>query len=197
MIDAVRLSNVAAGIVVGKLGTATVSAPELESAIHSGHRHARWGICDTAEIAAVVKEAKGRGETVVMTNGCFDILHPGHVDYLERARALGDLLIVAVNDDASVARLKGPTRPLTPVQSRMRMLSALASVDWVFPFSEDTPERIISELLPNVLVKGGDYKVDAIAGAAAVLEAGGRVEVLPFLEGHSTTGLIQKIQRQT
>ncbi len=197
MVDAVRLSNVAAGIVVGKLGTATVSADELQVAIHSGHRHAHWGICSQDEIKAIVKEAKARKETVVMTNGCFDILHPGHVDYLERARALGDLLIVAVNDDGSVAQLKGPNRPLNAVHSRMRMLSALACVDWVITFSEDTPERIISEILPNVLVKGGDYKVEQIAGAPAVLAAGGHVKVLPFLEGHSTTGLIEKIQRQT
>jgi len=197
MVDAVRLSNAAAGIVVGKLGTATVSANELQAAIHSGHRHAHWGICSQDEIKAVVREAKARNETVVMTNGCFDILHPGHVDYLERARALGDLLVVAVNDDGSVARLKGPGRPLNSVHSRMRMLSALACVDWVIPFSEDTPERIISELLPNVLVKGGDYTPEQIAGAPAVLSNGGEVKVLPFLEGHSTTGLIEKIQGQT
>jgi D-beta-D-heptose 7-phosphate kinase/D-beta-D-heptose 1-phosphate adenosyltransferase len=182
---------------VGKLGTATVSADELQVAIHSVHRHAHWGICSQDEIKAIMKEAKARKETVVMTNGCFDILHPGHVDYLERARALGDLLIVAVNDDGSVARLKGPNRPLNSVHSRMRMLSALACVDWVISFSEDTPERIISEILPTVLVKGGDYKVEQIAGAPAVLAAGGHVKVLPFLEGHSTTGMIEKIQRQT
>jgi len=197
MVESVRLSNAAAGIVVGKLGTATVSANELQTAIHSGHRHAHWGICSQDEIKAVVREAKARNETVVMTNGCFDILHPGHVDYLERARALGDLLVVAVNDDCSVTRLKGPGRPLNPLHSRMRMLSALACVDWVIPFSEETPERIISELLPNVLVKGGDYTVEQIAGAPAVLANGGEVKVLPFLEGHSTTGLIEKIQGQT
>jgi D-beta-D-heptose 7-phosphate kinase/D-beta-D-heptose 1-phosphate adenosyltransferase len=197
MVESVRLSNAAAGIVVGKLGTATVSANELQAAIHSGHRHANWGICSQDEIKAVVREAKARNETVVMTNGCFDILHPGHVDYLERARALGDMLVVAVNDDGSVARLKGLGRPLNSLHSRMRMLSALACVDWVIPFSEDTPERIISELLPNVLVKGGDYTPEQIAGAPAVLANGGEVKVLPFLEGHSTTGLIEKIQGQT
>jgi len=196
MVDAVRLSNAAAGIVVGKLGTATVSTNELQAAIHSGHRHANWGIASQEEIKSVVSQAKARKETVVMTNGCFDILHPGHVDYLERARALGDLLIVAVNDDASVERLKGPSRPINSVHSRMRMLSALACVDWVFSFSEDTPERVISEILPNLLVKGGDYSVDQIAGASAVMAAGGAVKVLPFLEGHSTTGLIEKMKEQ-
>jgi len=135
-----------------------------------------------------------------MTNGCFDMLHPGHIEYLEQARALGDRLIVAVNDDASVRRIKGqaagPDRPVNPLLHRMRMLSALACVDWVLPFTEDTPERLIAKLLPDVLVKGGDYRVDQIAGGKQVLAAGGQVQVLDFLAGHSTSQLIKKIRQE-
>jgi rfaE bifunctional protein nucleotidyltransferase chain/domain len=130
---------------------------------------------------------------MVMTNGCFDILHPGHIDYLERARKLGDRLIVAVNDDKSITRLKGPNRPINELTNRMKMLAALSCVDWVIPFSEDTPERLYSILLPDVLVKGGDYSEEEIAGASQVKASGGKVMILPFLEGHSTSKLIEKI----
>ena len=129
-----------------------------------------------------------------MTNGCFDILHPGHIDYLEKARALGDMLFVAVNDDDSVRRLKGDGRPVNPLSTRLRMLSALACVNGVVAFSEDTPERLYCHLLPNVLVKGGDYASDQVAGGACVTAAGGEVVILEFLTGHSTTRLIEKIQ---
>ena len=121
-----------------------------------------------------------------MTNGCFDILHAGHVAYLEEAKQRGDRLIVAVNDDASVARLKGPGRPINPLDDRMAVLAGLASVDWVVPFSEDTPETLVGEILPDVLVKGGDYRPENIAGARTVLDNGGTVEVLSFREGRST-----------
>ena len=125
------------------------------------------------------------------TNGCFDILHPGHVSYLEHARQLGDKLIVAVNSDASVSRLKGPTRPINDLIHRMHVLAGLASVDWVVAFEEDTPARLIAELVPDVLVKGGDYKPEEIAGADTVVAAGGEVRVLNFEEGYSTTGIIK------
>jgi rfaE bifunctional protein nucleotidyltransferase chain/domain len=138
--------------------------------------------------------ARANGERIVMTNGCFDILHPDHIDYLEKARALGDRLIVAVNDDASVRRLKGDARPVNNLATRMRMLSALACVDWVLPFSEDTPERLYCRLLPDVLVKGGDYTEDQVAGGACVKAAGGRVQILDFLPGHSTSAVIAKIK---
>jgi len=129
-----------------------------------------------------------------MTNGCFDILHRGHIDYLARARALGDRLIVAVNDDASVAGLKGPSRPVNTLASRMAVLAALRSVDWVVAFSEETPSKLIEAVKPDVLVKGGDYTPDAIAGADSVLANGGRVEVLDFIEGFSTTSLIETLR---
>lgn len=145
------------------------------------------------QLAYALEQAKLRGERVVMTNGCFDILHAGHVSYLKQAKALGDRLIVAVNDDASVKRLKGEGRPVNQVDRRMAVLAGLASVDWVVPFSEDTPQRIIARLLPDLLVKGGDYKVEDIAGGAEVISAGGQVQVLGFEDGISTTAIIQNI----
>lgn len=195
MADAVALSNVAAGIVVAKLGTATVSPAELQRAVRGGTEACCRGVCSEDELLVQMDDAHAHGERIVMTNGCFDILHPGHIDYLEKARALGDRLIVAVNDDASVRRLKGETRPVNPLSTRMRMLSALACVDWVLPFSEDTPERLYCKILPDILVKGGDYTEDQIVGAACVKNAGGNVQVLDFLAGHSTTELINKIQK--
>ncbi|MDE2070785.1 MAG: D-glycero-beta-D-manno-heptose 1-phosphate adenylyltransferase, partial [Gammaproteobacteria bacterium] len=132
---------------------------------------------------------------VVMTNGVFDILHAGHVSYLQQARALGDRLIVAVNDDASVQRLKGAQRPVNTLADRMRVLSALGCVDWVVPFSEDTPERLICRVLPDILVKGGDYRPEQVAGYACVTKNGGQVRVLPFLEGRSTSRIIEALKR--
>lgn len=129
-----------------------------------------------------------------MTNGCFDLLHPGHIAYLEAARALGDWLVVAVNDDASVARLKGPDRPLNDLAHRMQVLRGLASVDWVVPFCEDTPERLICRLLPDVLVKGGDYEVSEIAGGECIVNAGGEVRTLDFVPGFSTTAIVDRLR---
>lgn len=190
-----QLANLAAGLVVSKLGTATVSAAELEWALRCVDRATVLrGLCSEDELMARVSRARDRGERIVMTNGCFDLLHPGHVDYLERAKALGDRLIVAINDDASVARLKGPERPIQPLATRMRMLSALASVDWVVAFPEDTPERLYARVLPDVLVKGGDYEGRAIAGAQSIEAAGGEVRLLQFIPGFSTSSLIDRIR---
>ena len=192
--EAVFLSNVAAGIVVAKLGTATVTQAELEQALQVSTPGSEQGMCTEDELALRLTSARAKGERIVMTNGCFDILHPGHIDYLEKARALGDRLIVAVNDDDSVRRLKGEERPVNSLPSRLRMLAALACVDWVVSFSEDTPERLIGKLLPDILVKGGDYREDEVVGGDAVKAAGGQVRILDFLPGHSTTSLIRKIQ---
>ncbi len=134
------------------------------------------------------------GFRLVFTNGCFDLLHPGHVDYLERARALGDALVVGLNDDASIRRLKGRGRPVNPLADRARMLAALRAVDMVVPFSEDTPLELIRRLEPDVLVKGGDYRIEEIVGAREVQARGGEVVVMPFLEGYSTTALIERIR---
>ena len=191
--EACYLANVAAGIVVGKLGTSTVSVIELENAIH-GRTTTGFGIMSESELKNAVTLAKGRGEKIVMTNGCFDILHPGHVSYLENARKLGDRLIVAVNTDNSVKRLKGDTRPINDLASRMAVLAGLSSVDWLVAFDEDTPQRLIGEILPDLLVKGGDYQPEDIAGAKEVWANGGDVKVLNFENGCSTSNVIKKIR---
>jgi D-beta-D-heptose 7-phosphate kinase/D-beta-D-heptose 1-phosphate adenosyltransferase len=190
--DATTWSNLGAGVVVGKLGTATVNIDELRRAARAQH-DIETGVVDEDLLIRLVKDARAHGETVVMTNGCFDILHPGHVLYLQQARKLGDRLVVAVNDDASVKRLKGESRPINTVERRMAVLSALECVDWVVPFTEDTPERLICGVLPDLLVKGGDYKPEQIAGGKCVMENGGSVQVLEFIEGHSTTEIIKSI----
>ncbi|GAV21421.1 D-beta-D-heptose 7-phosphate kinase / D-beta-D-heptose 1-phosphate adenosyltransferase [Mariprofundus micogutta] len=141
-----------------------------------------------------VETWKKAGIKVVFTNGCFDLLHPGHIDYLHKARQLGDVLIVGLNDDDSISRLKGPERPINPLEDRSIMLSALKSVDLVVPFSEDTPLGLISKLLPDLLVKGGDYQPDDIVGAKEVRANGGHVTVITFVDGHSTTALIERIK---
>ena len=192
--SAAALANLGAGIVVGKIGVATASRSELQHALHAQGSGGR-GLVELPELLALVAEAKERGERVVMTNGCFDILHAGHVSYLEEAKALGDRLLVAVNDDASVSRLKGPSRPITPLADRMAVLAGLAAVDWVVPFAEDTPAELISKIVPNVLVKGGDYRVEDIAGSDVVLRNGGEVRSLGLKPGRSTTALIDAIRR--
>jgi rfaE bifunctional protein nucleotidyltransferase chain/domain len=138
---------------------------------------------------------RGSGQRIVFTNGCFDILHHGHLDYLARAASLGNRLVVAVNSDASVKRLKGPLRPVNEESDRLLALASLLVVDAVCLFTEDTPAEIIELLQPDVLAKGGDYTVDTIVGAGSVLSRGGSVEVIPFVEGYSTTGLIEKITK--
>ncbi|MDR0218222.1 MAG: bifunctional D-glycero-beta-D-manno-heptose-7-phosphate kinase/D-glycero-beta-D-manno-heptose 1-phosphate adenylyltransferase HldE [Enterobacteriaceae bacterium] len=193
--EACYLANAAAGVVVGKLGTSTVSPVELENAVR-GRSETGFGVMSEARLKDVVAQARQRGERIVMTNGCFDILHAGHVSYLSNARKLGDRLIVAVNSDASTKRLKGETRPVNPLEQRMIVLSALESVDWVVAFEEDTPQRLIAEVLPDILVKGGDYKPEEIAGSTEVWAAGGEVKVLNFEDGISTTNIIKAIKNQ-
>ncbi|QKJ50374.1 bifunctional D-glycero-beta-D-manno-heptose-7-phosphate kinase/D-glycero-beta-D-manno-heptose 1-phosphate adenylyltransferase HldE [Providencia rettgeri] len=192
--EACALANAAAGVVVGKLGTSTVSPIELENAIR-GRADTGFGVMTESELKQAVANARQRGERVVMTNGCFDILHAGHVSYLANARKLGDRLIVAVNSDASTRRLKGETRYVNPLEQRMAVLGALGAVDWVVPFEEDTPQRLIAEVLPDILVKGGDYQPEDIAGSAEVWAAGGEVKVLNFEDGISTTNIIKNIMK--
>jgi len=190
--EAVMLANLAAGLVVAKPGTAVLSVAELYTALH-GDKLAEFGVIDETPLIEAVRAAQARGEKVVMTNGCFDILHAGHVAYLEQARRLGDRLVVAVNDDASVARLKGPKRPINTLARRAQVLAGLAAVDWVVAFSEDTPARLIEAVLPDLLVKGGDYRPEEIAGGEAVIANGGEVRVLGFEDGVSTTTMIDTI----
>ncbi len=191
--QAVRLANAAAGIVVGKLGTAAVTVAELGRALHEPQAGG-FGLVSEDALETQMRQARARGETLVMTNGCFDLLHAGHVTYLEQARALGDRLIVAVNADASVAALKGPGRPVNTLAHRMRVLAALKCVDWVVPFTDATPQRLYCRLLPDVIVKGGDYSPAQIMGGPCVTANGGRVVVLDFLDGVSTTGLIERMR---
>lgn len=141
-----------------------------------------------------IDEQKANGKTVVFTNGCFDILHLGHIDYLEKAKSLGDALIIGLNDDDSVRRLKGPERPVNDKYARARMLAALHFVDAVCVFEEDTPGELIDNLVPNVLVKGGDYTIDTIVGAETVINNGGEVKTIELVDGFSTTGIIEKLK---
>lgn len=192
--EACALANVAAGVVVGKLGTSTLSTIELTAAVFGGCQSG-FGVLRESELINAIEQAKLRGEKIVMTNGCFDILHAGHVAYLNEAAKLGDRLIVAVNTDESVRGLKGLGRPINPTDRRMVVLAGLGAVDWVVSFDEQTPERLISEILPDILVKGGDYKPEDIAGGKDVIDAGGEVRVLNFEEGCSTTEIINSIIR--
>ena len=192
--DAVAVANLAAGIVVGKLGTATTSVAELHQAIHDPEETG-FGVVDEDQLKLAIDQAHVRGEKVIMTNGCFDLLHTGHVSYLAEARKLGDRLVVAVNSDASVRQLKGEARPINGLEARMTLLAALESVDWVVPFTEQTPERLYCKVLPDVIVKGGDYRPEEVAGGPCVMENGGSVEILQFVDGHSTTSIVEKIKQ--
>ncbi len=191
--DSVALSNVAAGIVVGHFGVTSVSAPELVSEVDVAESSGR-GKMSPEQLVAAVQVSKNLGEKIVFTNGCFDILHAGHVNYLSDAKREGDRLIVAINTDKSVRRLKGEGRPINPSDRRLTMLAGLASVDWVVCFDEDTPEDLLRLLKPDVLVKGGDYEIDQVVGADIVRSAGGEVKVLSLIEDCSTSALVEKIR---
>lgn len=193
--QATALANTAAGLVVEKLGAATVTVDELNGA--SVNKYQSSVSMDSHAVLQVINQAKRNGEQIVMTNGCFDILHTGHVNYLIKARSLGDRLLVAVNNDESVKRLKGESRPINSVNNRMTVLAALACVDWVVSFAEDTPEQLISMIAPDILVKGGDYTEEQIAGAEFVKKSGGDVVILPFEEGCSTSLILEKIKENT
>ncbi len=192
---AAELANIAAGIVIKKLGSATVNVHELRRGLQDMHESA-WGVSTEQEVLLAIQDARAHGEKIVMTNGCFDILHAGHVEYLEAARALGDRLVVAVNTDASISALKGDERPYNTLRERMDVLAALRSVDWVVPFAESTPARLIEAITPDVLVKGQDYQVSEIAGSEHVLAQGGEVKTIKLREGCSTTGLIERIKNE-
>jgi len=193
LLDSVNLANIAAGIVVGRLGTASISGPELRLAVAKDLGF-NSGVMTEEQLSLIVKEAQSKNKKVVFTNGCFDILHAGHVDYLSEARLEGDHLIVAINDDESVFRLKGEGRPINNLERRMSMLAGLSAVDWVVPFNGDTPESLLALLNPDVLVKGGDYSIDEVVGADIVTGQGGVVKVLKLVDELSTTGLAQKIK---
>jgi len=192
--DAVALANLAAGIVVRKLGTATTSLAEIHDALNHADEIG-YGVISEDELEQVIHLAHKRGEKVIMTNGCFDLMHTGHIDYLQKARELGDKLVVAVNSDDSVRDLKGDKRPINSLQNRMIMLVALECVDWVVAFTEETPERLYCHVLPDVIVKGGDYHADDVAGGNCIKANGGEVKIIEYVEGFSSSKLIDKIRK--
>jgi D-beta-D-heptose 7-phosphate kinase/D-beta-D-heptose 1-phosphate adenosyltransferase len=186
-----RFANLAAGVVVGKIGSATVSLDEIEEYEASLHKSTSDAhIKSFEDIKKIVKRYKDNGKKVVFTNGCFDILHVGHVKYLQVAKSFGDVLIVGLNSDASVSRLKGPTRPINVAEDRAYLLAALEAVDFVVPFEADTPYELIKMIEPDTLVKGGDYKGKSVIGT----EFAGELKLVDFVDGKSTTKTIQKIQ---
>lgn len=193
--QAVAIANLAASLVVSKLGAATVSVPELEAAI-TGASSVGGGIMNEDQLLLAVGEARTQGQRIVFTNGCFDILHAGHVTYLQQAKQLGDRLIVAINDDESVRKLKGTGRPINHVEQRMAVLAGLGVVDWVVSFNDDTPKRLLKKLQPDVLVKGGDYTVDQVVGAEIIRSYGGDVRVLGVVKNLSTTSIINRVVEQ-
>jgi D-beta-D-heptose 7-phosphate kinase/D-beta-D-heptose 1-phosphate adenosyltransferase len=191
---AVELANLAAGIVVSKVGTVPIARHELVAALTpSSGVTAGEKILDLERIKLRVAEWRASGETIVFTNGCFDLLHVGHITLLEDCHRFGSKLVLGLNADASVCRLKGPTRPIVAERERARVMAALASVDAVVLFEEDTPLELIRALKPDVLVKGGDYTIETVVGHEDVIAYGGRVEIVPTVEGFSTTNIVKKL----
>ncbi|MEO7028907.1 MAG: bifunctional D-glycero-beta-D-manno-heptose-7-phosphate kinase/D-glycero-beta-D-manno-heptose 1-phosphate adenylyltransferase HldE [Acidobacteriaceae bacterium] len=192
---AVELANLAAGIVIGKVGTVPIARHELIAALTpSSGIGAGEKILDRGRLIARVAEWRVAGQTIVFTNGCFDLLHAGHVTLLEECRKFGSKLVLGLNSDASVGRLKGAARPIVGERERSRVMAALAAVDAVVVFDEDTPVELIRAVRPDVLVKGGDYSVETVVGHEDVIAAGGRVEIVPTVEGFSTTSIVRKMQ---
>jgi D-beta-D-heptose 7-phosphate kinase/D-beta-D-heptose 1-phosphate adenosyltransferase len=194
--EAARLSNVAAGVVVGKVGTSTVTSEEILEVIGRQHQDTDLKIKKRDALKLLLDDRRGRGKTIVFTNGCFDLLHVGHVKYLQKARQLGDLLVLGLNSDASIRRLKGPKRPLIGQEERAHILAALDCIDFVVIFDEDTPLELIAALRPHILVKGGDYTPEGVVGKEIVESYGGRVELIQFVDGRSTTNIIDKILQE-
>lgn len=190
---AIRLANIAGGLEVEKIGVATVTREELLRDVQRHAPHETVKVLSREALRRELNEHRQRGRRVVFTNGCFDVLHAGHVQYLHDARAQGDLLVVGLNSDASVRTLKGATRPVHGEQSRAFVLAALAAVDYVTVFSEPTPLELIRAIRPDVLVKGADYRKEEVIGASFVESYGGRVYLAPLREGYSTTGILQRL----
>lgn len=193
LVPAAALANLGASVVVGKLGAATVSAPELQGAL-SGKTSFTNGIMNEEQLLQAVNAARMQGKKIVFTNGCFDILHAGHVTYLQMAKQLGDYLIVAVNEDSSIQKLKGANRPINHLEHRMTVLAGLGVVDWVVPFADDTPERLLKLLKPDLLVKGSDYRPDQIVGADIVRSYGGDVRIMNHTITTSSSAIINRMQ---
>lgn len=193
MAESARLANIAAGIAVGKLGTSIVTPQEIIDTVSLAHKDSHAKIKSLDVLTTLIAMEKGRGKRIVFTNGCFDLLHVGHVKYLQKARNLGDILVLGLNSDASVRRLKGPKRPLIDQDERAHLLAALDCIDYVTVFDEDTPLELIKALKPHILAKGGDYSLDGVVGKEIVESYGGRVELVTFVDGKSTTNIIDRI----
>ena len=191
--DTLFLSNLSAGIVVGKVGTSTLTGEELKNSVGNNEISFSNKIITKEKIASTMNNLRLQGKKIVFTNGCFDILHSGHIEYLERARALGDILIVGLNSDTSVKRLKGKGRPFNLQKEREKMLASLSSVSFVSTFHEDTPLKLIQKVNPDILTKGGDYSSEVIVGTKFVEANGGYVQILPYVKGVSTTEIVQTI----
>ncbi len=196
MEEAAWLANNAAGIVVGKVGTAVVTREEIQRFIEDQQFSNAPALMPLDEAKKVVSLAKSCGRSVVFTNGCFDIIHAGHIEFLQKAKALGDILVIGLNSDSSVKSLKGPERPIKSQKERADILAALKYVDYITLFEEDTPENLIREIRPDILVKGDDYTIDEVIGREIVEGYGARVELIPIIKGHSTTGTVEKILEQ-
>jgi D-beta-D-heptose 7-phosphate kinase/D-beta-D-heptose 1-phosphate adenosyltransferase len=194
--DAAGFANRAAGVVVGKVGAASVTLDEIDQAYGaSGVTRPGDKLVELPELERRLARHRSEGRKIVFTNGCFDLLHAGHVQYLAASAAMGDVLVLGLNSDESVLRLKGEGRPLNTELDRAAILAGLSAVSYVVIFSEDTPLKLIERIVPDVLVKGGDYEPDQIVGSEVVRRAGGRVEVVPFMEGRSTTALVQRARK--
>lgn len=187
---AAELASAAASIVVSKDGTATCSGLELLAQVAGREK---W-VDDLERLKIGLAYERQRGRRIVFTNGCFDILHSGHIAYLNRAKSLGDVLVVAINSDASVRRLKGPARPINRLEDRIKVLAALSAIDYIVAFNEDNPSRLIQEVRPDIFVKGGDYTREMLPEAALVEALGGKVHILPYVEDRSTSGIIERIR---
>ena len=194
--DAARLANIAAGIVVGKVGTNPIRSAELALALRQGQNGTQRKICDLASARFMVEAWRAMGDSMVFTNGCFDILHAGHIRLLHAAAAEGERLVIGLNSDSSVKRIKGVHRPILPQQDRAAIIAALGCVDMVIVFEEDTPLSLIEALRPDVLVKGADYTREAVVGHELVEGWGGRVVLAPLIENLSTTGIVERVKGQ-
>ncbi len=191
--EAARLANMAASIVVGKVGTAAVSLKELNEFLEEEMLRTSKTILERDDLKKLASQAKSTGKTIVFTNGCFDLIHGGHIEFLQKAKSLGDILVVGLNSDSSVRGLKGEERPIKRQEERGNILSALKYVDYISIFDEDTPEELIREVRPDILVKGDDYSIDEVVGREIVEGYGARVQLIPIVKGLSTTNIVKKI----
>ena len=195
-LDAAKIANIAAGAVVGKVGTAVIHKESLKKLLEENVLRVAQNILLLNELKQIVSQAKSYKKTVVFTNGCFDIIHGGHIEYLQKARDLGDILIVGLNSDSSVKKLKGEGRPLKTEQERANILAALKYVNYICIFSDETPEKMIREIKPDIIAKGSDYSLEQVVGRDIVEKYGGKVELVPIVKGLSTSALVNDIVKK-